>query len=88
MLNDNQFTYLQQMLEALEPELPRIYERGRSFVEDQIARFKLYQQDTRVSERQWKWLEDLYKEHVAIDAAGRVKDADPAPLDLDDELKF
>lgn len=63
-LTDEQHTRLETILQGLEPEASKLYPAARGFVEDQIKRHDEYGQDVRVSPKQWKWLEDLYKQFV------------------------
>lgn len=88
-LTDAQHQRLQTILEALEPELKRVYPAGARFVEDQLERFARYGQDTRMSPKQWKWIEDIYKEFAAQPEAAEAEDHDPRDdEDVDDEIPF
>lgn len=94
-LNEQQLAELQDILEALKPNLGNIYPSGKSFVEDQIKRFDRYGQDMFMSPKQWRWLRDINEEfgtkagHVAApmsddEAEGKTTLRD----DLDDEIPF
>lgn len=49
------------MLEGLEPELKQLRPGERNFVDDQIKRFGEYGADMRLSDKQWRWIEDIYR---------------------------
>lgn len=78
-ITDEQDARLTLVLQGLKHELNNLYPSARSFVEDQIKRHQEYGSGIFVSPKQWKWLEDLYKQFVG--------DEEDEPPGLDDDLK-
>lgn len=64
-LSDDQYTELQGILQALEPNLDKVYPAGRGFIADQIEREKKYGQDMFMSPKQWAWIRKLNDEFGA-----------------------
>lgn len=68
-MTPEQFERLQQMLQALEPEIKNMRGRSPDFVRDQLERVDRFGVNVSMTPRQMKWLEDLYVEHVgSLDA--------------------
>lgn len=64
-LTDDQYTELQGILQALEPNLASVYQSGQGFIRDQIEREAKYGQDMFMSPKQWAWLRKLNDEFGA-----------------------
>lgn len=102
-LTDQEELYLSSLLEGLEPEIKALYPSAQSFVSDQVKRHDQYGQDTRVSPKQWRWLEDIYKQFVSSElpnadgphrddredmAGDRDDNRGELPDDIEDEVPF
>lgn len=80
-LSSEQNDRLTEILQVLGAEIESITGNSRSFVEDQIKRHAQYGEETRMSPKQWSWLESLYERHA------KLPEPKPAP-DIDDDIPF
>lgn len=79
-LSPEQNERLTEILQVLGAEIESITGNSRSFVEDQIKRHAEYGEETRISPKQWAWLEDLYGKHAKL--------PEPKPTDDEDSIPF
>lgn len=75
-LSDDDYHFLQNLLEGLEPEIKKLPSRSQDFVRDQLDRFHKYGQDMFMSQPQWNWLKDLYEKNVGSLDQARSKGKD------------
>jgi hypothetical protein len=50
---------LQEILDLLSENMPRLRDREKQFVDDQIKRYEEFGAEMRLTPRQWAWLNDL-----------------------------
>lgn len=62
-MRDDAFERLSVMLDNLSTQLGVMKDRQKDFVEQTIERFANYGKTTRLSDKQWNWLEDLHREY-------------------------
>ena len=61
MLTEDECLLLESILESPYQNHPKVSERERNFVNDQKERYQKYGQETRMSDKQWKWLKSIYE---------------------------
>ena len=87
-LSDKDYTELQSILQALQPNLNNVYQRGQDFIRDQIDREAKYGQDMFMSVKQFAWLRKLNDEFgekppMQGRTAGKMTESDDPEDDLD-----
>ena len=63
-LNETDYARFNQMLEELEPEIPRMQDVPRNFLTDMTAKNREYGERVFVSPKQLDWIKRLHEEFV------------------------
>lgn len=91
-LSDEQNERLVLILDGLQAVRAQLYERARTFVDDQIERHAKYSAAMFLSPKQEKWLRDLYREFVGTEpeeiSTNRMEDDRDPRGDDDMEVPF
>lgn len=93
-LDPERYALFKQAMEGLEPELKKLNDTPRKFVEDQLQRHEQYGERMFVSDKQFNWMKQLHEEHVgpldtaSAQAASPRRDLLGDDGDMDDEIPF